>query len=94
MPDSAVIYDDFFCVSLKQSVFTLTSYRLWPLASLINIIGRFLTLPLPPQSQRGLSLARSGFKECTDEMCLMEAQLESKMGTLLFELKGQRSAMV
>ncbi|XP_043223971.1 rho family-interacting cell polarization regulator 2-like isoform X1 [Amphibalanus amphitrite] len=40
------------------------------------------------QSQRGLSQARSGFKECTDEMCLMEAQLESKMGTLLFELKG------
>ena len=43
---------------------------------------------MTPQSQRGLSQARSGFKECTDEMCLMEAQLESKMGTLLFELKG------
>ncbi|XP_037073390.1 rho family-interacting cell polarization regulator 2-like [Pollicipes pollicipes] len=40
------------------------------------------------QSQRGLSQARSGFKECTEEMCLMEAQLENKMGTLLFELKG------
>ena len=45
-----------------------------------------------PGNQRNtLSNVKYGYKECTQTMCNIEAQLESMMGTFNCKLKGKNS---
>ena len=47
-----------------------------------------------PGSQRNtLSNVKYGYKECTQTMCQIEAQLENMMGTFNCKLKGKHTVL-
>lgn len=43
----------------------------------------------PHRTREQLNNVKSGFKECTQNMCTIEHTLEQMMGTLHFQMKGK-----
>ncbi|XP_067121447.1 rho family-interacting cell polarization regulator 2-like isoform X1 [Centruroides vittatus] len=54
----------------------------------VRTMAQAFVLSPGKERETALNSVRSGYKECVDTLCRLEAELENMIGTLLFQIKG------